>query len=111
MVDITDLYFGYSKLEAPILSEINIHLKKGGTVAITGLSGGGKSSLLNLICGLFEPWSGQIYLKGKSIKIILLKNCLRWFPMLTNMFLFEGTIRDNLTMWDRSIDEKPSLRL
>ncbi|WP_115701443.1 cysteine peptidase family C39 domain-containing protein [Legionella sainthelensi] len=107
LVDIKDLYFGYSKLEAPILSEINIHLKKGGTVAITGLSGGGKSSLLNLICGLFEPWSGQIYLKGKSIKNYTPKELFKMVSYVDqHVFLFEGTIRDNLTMWDRSIDEK-----
>ncbi|KTD39419.1 hypothetical protein Lnau_0186 [Legionella nautarum] len=106
LVDIKDLYFGYCKLEAPILADINIALKKGNTIAITGMSGGGKSSLFNLITGLYAPWFGDIYFNGKNIKNYSsdeLFNLVSYVDQ--NIFLFEGTIRDNLTMWDRSVDD------
>lgn len=106
LLDIKGVYFGYSKLEAPILSAIDISIKKGDAVAITGLSGGGKSSLLNLSCGLYEPWLGEIYFLGKNIKSYSSSDLFKLVAYVDqNIFLFEGTIRDNLTMWDNSIDD------
>lgn len=106
LVDIKELYFGYCKLEAPILADINIALKKGNTIAITGMSGGGKSSLFNLITGLYEPWFGEIYFAGKNIKNYSSDELFKLVSYVDqNIFLFEGTIRDNLTMWDRSVDD------
>lgn len=106
LIEMKALYFGYSKLEAPILTEIDIFLKKGHSIAITGMSGGGKSTLLNLICFLFEPWSGDIYLKGKNVKEYESSELFKIISYVDqNIFLFEGTIRDNLTMWDNTIDD------
>lgn len=105
-VEIKNLYFGYSKLEAPILADIDISVKKGHSIAITGVSGGGKSSLLNLISCLFEPWSGGIYLRGKNVKDYAPAELFKIVSYVDQtIFLFEGTIRDNLTMWDNTIDD------
>lgn len=106
LIDIKSVYFGYSKLEAPILTEIDISLKKGHSIAITGMSGGGKSSLLNLVSCLFEPWAGEIYLKGKNVKDYVPSDLFKIISYVDqNIFLFEGTLRDNLTMWDNTIDD------
>lgn len=107
LLDIKNLYFGYCKLEAPLLSEINISVQKGQMVALTGASGGGKSSLLNLICGLYEPWLGEIYLLGKKISQYHPRDLFKLVSYVDqNIFLFQGTLRDNLTMWDDSIDDE-----
>lgn len=106
LIEIKKLTFGYSVLEAPILSDINLKIKKGHSIAITGISGGGKSSLLNLACGLYEPWLGEIYFNGKNIKNIPSKELYSKIAYVDqNIFLFEGTIRDNITMWDNSIND------
>lgn len=107
LIDIKDIYFGYSKLEAPILSDINISIKRGHTIALTGISGGGKSSLLNLVSGIYEPWFGEIYLLGKNIKNYQKDELFHLISYVDqNIFLFEGTIRENLTMWDKTIDDE-----
>ena len=106
LIEINNLYFGYSQLEAPILADITIAVKKGHSIAITGMSGGGKSSLLNLISNLFAPWSGNIYFKGKNIKDIEPSELFKYISYVDQtIFLFEGTLRDNLTMWDNTIDD------
>ena len=111
IIEIKNLYFGYSKLEAPILSDIDINVKKGQTIALTGMSGGGKSSLLNLIAGLYEPWFGEVYLFGKHIKSYQADELFKLISYVDqNIFLFEGTLRDNLTMWDKSIEDETIIK-
>lgn len=53
-----------------ILTNINLEIKKGGTIAITGASGSGKTSLLNLMAGLELPTSGQIYYDTQDISLL-----------------------------------------
>ena len=54
----------------PILTNINLEIKEGGTIAITGASGSGKTSLLNLMAGLELPTSGQIYYDTQDISLL-----------------------------------------
>lgn len=59
-----------------------------------------------MITGLYDPWFGEIYLLGKNIKDYPSDELFKLVSYVDqNIFLFEGTIRDNLTMWDRSIDD------
>lgn len=106
IVEIKSLQFGYSKLEPPIFYNLALTMRPRERIAIVGPSGGGKSSLAKLLCGLYKPWKGDILLAGYHLPNIS-KNALANFLALVDqqIFLFEGTIRDNLTLWDDTIPE------
>ena len=56
----------FSFNENPILEKVNLHIKKGDFVGIVGPNGGGKTTLLKLICGLLEPTKGKVSIFGKK---------------------------------------------
>ncbi len=106
-VDLNDIVFGYSRLDAPLIKDFSLHLKPGQRVAIVGQSGSGKSTMAALVSGLHEPWSGEVLFDGKKsdeISQIILHQSVALVDQ--NVFLFGGTIRENLTMWDHSVPEK-----
>lgn len=105
-VDITDVRgeiefrnvcFSYVKGEKEILHNLNLHLKKGENLALVGPSGGGKTTLCNLIPRFYEPESGDILIDGKNIKDITLHSLRSNIGVVAqDVYLFSGTIRDNL---------------
>lgn len=79
MLKITDLTFGYN--EAPVLENISLDLEDGKVLAITGPSGVGKTTLLNLIAGLLPASEGSIVSDFKKVAYIFQDH--RLFPWLT----------------------------
>src|SRR5207253_4087022 len=105
-VDLEDVQFGYSILDPPLLSGISISIKPGMRVALVGASGSGKSTLGRLICGLYKSWAGRIRLDGRELADIppqVFASSVAYVDQ--DVFLFEGTIRDNLTLWDQTVTE------
>jgi NHLM bacteriocin system ABC transporter peptidase/ATP-binding protein len=105
-VELIDVEFGYSRLEAPLLTGLSIVIEPGTRVALVGASGSGKSTLGRLICGLYKPWSGQILIDGRERSEIapeVFATSVAYVDQ--DIFLFEGSARDNLTLWDPTITE------
>ena len=96
-IEFRDVSFSYVKGEKQILNKLNLKIRKGGNVALVGPSGGGKTTLCNLIPRFYEAESGEILLDGKNIKDITLRSLRSNIGVVAqDVYLFSGTIRDNL---------------
>jgi subfamily B ATP-binding cassette protein MsbA len=94
-ISFRDVSFSHGNRQ--ILNHINLEIKKGKTIALVGPSGGGKSTLMDLIPRFTEPNSGHIYLDGKDIRDINV-NSLRAMMGFVNQesILFNDTIFNNI---------------
>jgi NHLM bacteriocin system ABC transporter peptidase/ATP-binding protein len=106
-VDLKEIVFGFSSLDKPLIRDFSLHLDPGSRVAIVGPSGSGKSTMAGLVSGLYQPWSGEILFDGskpEDIPPLLFHQSVSLVDQ--SIFLFGGTVRENLTMWDPSVPEK-----
>ena len=105
-IEIRNLTFGYSRLDEPLLKDLNLTIEKGKSIAIVGASGCGKSTVSKLISGLYQPWSGEILFDNKKITEIDRSVFTGSVAVVDqNIILFEDTIAANIKMWDSSIED------
>ncbi len=96
-IEFRNVSFSYVKGEKEILHHLDLHIRKGENIALVGPSGGGKTTLCNLIPRFYEAESGEILLDGKNIKNITLHSLRENIGVVAqDVYLFSGTIRDNL---------------
>ncbi|HDN3460264.1 TPA: SAV1866 family putative multidrug efflux ABC transporter [Staphylococcus aureus] len=98
-IDIDHVSFQYNDNEAPILKDINLSIEKGETVAFVGMSGGGKSTLINLIPRFYDVTSGQILIDGHSIKDFLTGSLRNQIGLVQqDNILFSDTVKENILL-------------
>ncbi|WUH58018.1 NHLP family bacteriocin export ABC transporter peptidase/permease/ATPase subunit [Streptomyces sp. NBC_00442] len=105
-VTLDDITFGYSPLDKPLLTGFSLTVGPGRQVALVGGSGSGKSTVSRLISGLYAPWEGTIRIDGRRLEDIprgALAASVSFVDQ--DVFLFEGTVRDNIALWDPSIPD------
>jgi len=105
-VAVADLSFGYSPLDPPLIAGFALDLKPGQRVALVGSSGSGKSTVAKLLTGLYTPWAGTLLVDGVPPVVAPVEDRARRLGFVDQeIFLFEGTIRDNLSLWDDTVPD------
>ena len=95
-IEFRHLHYSYGETE--VLRDISLHIPAGSSLAIVGPTGGGKSTLVNLISRLFEAPEGSLLIDGRPVReypLAVLRHNIGMVPQET--FLFSETIRENLT--------------
>lgn len=83
----------------PVLKNVNLNAKAGTTVAVVGNSGGGKTTLVNLLPRFYDVKDGSVKVDGEDIRNLDLESLRDKIAVVfQDNFLFEGTIRDNITL-------------
>jgi len=103
-VELRNVSFGYNPLGAPLIEGLSVIVEPGQRVAFVGASGSGKSTIARLIAGLYEPSTGDILFDDFPRAMVpseVLTNSLA--AVEQDFALFEGTVSENLTLWDASI--------
>ena len=96
-IELKNVSFKYSDEGRTILDGINIHIEKGKSLAIVGPSGGGKTTLCNLIPRFYEAEDGEILIDGKNIKDITLGSLRKNIGVVQqDVYLFSGSIKENI---------------
>ncbi|MFD7398542.1 NHLP family bacteriocin export ABC transporter peptidase/permease/ATPase subunit [Streptomyces virginiae] len=106
-VELDRVTFGYNPLDAPLLQDFSLTVGPGQQVALVGGSGSGKSTVSRLVSGLHAPWAGAIRIDGMRLEDIprgALAASVSFVDQ--DVFLFEGTVRDNVTLWDPSLTDE-----
>ena len=107
-IEFSDVCFSYtSESEKSVIKNLNLSVKAGQTLALVGPSGGGKSTICNLIPRLYNIDSGSITLDGININDITLESLRKSIGIVSqNIFLFDGTVRDNIAYGAGNVSEE-----
>lgn len=97
-IQFKDLWFEYNE-GVPVLKDINLTVKRGETLALVGNSGGGKTTIVNLIPRFYDVTKGAILVDGVDIRQIDMHDLRQNIAVVfQDNFLFSGTIRDNILL-------------
>ncbi len=101
-----DLTYRYDSQSPPVFSDLNITVMPGESVAIMGPSGAGKTTLMKVLCGLFEAGSGKVMVDGTDIQQLGINNYHKMIAcVMQDDKLFSGSIRENIGGFADDIDE------
>ena len=101
-----DVCFSYDN-KTPVLNNVSFNIKSGETLAIVGETGAGKTTIINALCRFYEISSGNIFIDGKDIRELELNEYRKNLGLvLQDVFLFSGSISENISMGNTSIGQK-----
>ena len=105
-IKFNDVSFNYLP-DVPVLKDINLTVNQGETIAIVGNSGGGKTTLVNLLPRFYDITGGSITVDGTDIRDFTLKSLRQNIAVVfQDNFLFDGTIRENIMLGNENATEE-----
>jgi len=91
--------FGYDPKEPQVLKDLSFEVPEGSIVAIVGMSGAGKSTVISLLLRFWDPVSGRIMLGGRDLRSYPIRELHQNFSVVTqDIFLFNETVRENIRL-------------
>ena len=109
-IEFKDIKFSYVKGKR-VLNGISLEVKKGETIAFVGNSGGGKSTIVNLLPRFYNVKNGDLTFDGISVNDIKVDSLRQNIAVVfQDNFLFEGTIKDNILLGDLNASEEQVLK-
>ncbi|MCZ2357743.1 MAG: NHLP family bacteriocin export ABC transporter peptidase/permease/ATPase subunit [Bacteroidia bacterium] len=105
-IALQNITFGYSQLEPPLINDLTLTIEPGKRIALVGGSGSGKTTIVNQIVGLYKPWNGKILFDNIPYEEIPPATLTASMGVVNQeIFMFNGTVRDIVSLWDQSIPE------
>lgn len=102
---VRNLSFRYAEREAWVLKDVSLSIEAGQSVVFVGPSGGGKSTLLKLLMGLYPPGEGEVFVDGLPLGVFGMRAYrAKVGVVMQDDQLFAGTIADNIAFFDPEID-------
>jgi ABC-type multidrug transport system fused ATPase/permease subunit len=105
--------FAYPNTDVDVLQDITVHIKEGEKVAVVGENGSGKSTFISLLCGMFDPKAGQIYVGGTNVSDDPAKARESTSVVFQDFAHYEASLRENITVSDkkRIVDDSEIMEL
>ncbi|MBV6506261.1 MAG: putative ABC transporter ATP-binding protein [Syntrophorhabdaceae bacterium] len=102
-IEFRNVTFGYRDDEM-VLKNVSFQVAAGERIAIVGATGSGKTTIISLLCHFYTPQQGQILLDGRNIQNLSLADLRQQIGLvLQDVFLFAGTIEENISLGNRDI--------
>lgn len=96
-IEFQNITFNYPGSDASALKSIDLRIKRGDLVGLVGLTGSGKTTLVDLLLGLFDPTDGKVLVNGSQREVNSLKNWSKNFSYVPqDIFIADDTIRSNI---------------
>lgn len=106
-IEFKDVSFSYDSSDKKVLSDLNFVINKGENVALVGPSGGGKTTICNLIPRFYETKSGNILVDDEDIKNITLDSLRKNIGIVAqDVYLFSGTVKENILYGKKDATDK-----
>ena len=106
-IEMRNVTFGYRPNHPPLVENLSLTIEPGQRIAIVGATGSGKSTLVKLLSGEYQPWNGEILFDGvprAEVPRRVLTNSIGVVDQ--QIILFAASVRDNLTMWNPTTTEQ-----
>jgi len=104
-IELKDVWLSYDSSETYALKRVTLTVREGERIGIVGLTGSGKTSLINLLLGFYRPTRGEIYLGGRPLTDYSLEGIRKAFGIVSqDVFIFPRTVRENLFAGEGAID-------
>lgn len=110
-VEMSNISYGYSSLDPPLIEKFDFALKPGQRIALVGPTGCGKTTIARLISGLLKPWTGEVLFDGTERSKLSREEIIASLATVDqDLFIVGGSIRDNITLYDHSFSDEEIIR-